>query len=384
MRKLSTVVRGLVTWPAYAATRPAARAWRGAGYLAGSFRFWLLVILAVMALLVSYHALADRYTPFTTDAYVQAYVVQIAPQVAGKVVRVYAREGETARAGAVLFEIDPRPFEHAVAQLEAKLVEATSKVKQMQTEKQAAEAEHARLVAEADYAATVHRQEEQIYQKLATTQRKYLEARDRDRAARAAADKAAVQVRHVEEGLEARVGREHALVARVRAELAEARLNLSFTRVHAPCDGLVTDLQLRDGTFVHVGQAAMTLIDTSNWQVVAHFRENALRSLEPGQPALVALQGAPGRLLAARVASTGGGVFQGQGVPSGHLPAVKRPTSWVEPAQRFQVRLVLEEAPPVTLRVGMTGSVSVYVEPESRLDEVTRGLHQLVAWLYYL
>jgi multidrug resistance efflux pump len=384
MRKLTTVVRGLVTWPAYVATRPPAWSWRGLRYLAGSFRFWLLVILAVMVLLVAYHALADRYTPFATDAYVQAYVVQIAPQVAGKVVHVYAREGETARAGAVLFEIDPRPFEHKIAQLEAQLVEVTYKVKQMETEKRVAQAEHTRLVAEADYAATVHRQEQQIYQKLATTERKYLEARDRDRAARAAADKAAVQVQHVEEGLEARVGREHALVARVKAELAEARLNLSFTSVHAPCDGLITDLQLRDGTFVHVGQAAMTLIDTSHWQIVAHFRENALRNLEEGQPALVALQGAPGRLLPARVASTGGGVFHGQGVPSGNLPAVKRQTSWVEPAQRFQVRLVLEEEPPVPLRVGMTGSASVYVEPEGRLHEVTRGLHQLIAWLYYL
>src|SRR5262249_22006707 len=154
-------------------------------------------------------ALADRYTPFTTDAYVQAYVVQIAPQVPGQVARVYAREGETVEAGALLFEIDPRPFQHKVALLEAKLVETTQKVKQLYTEKEAAQAEHVRLKAEADYAATVHRQEEMIYQKLATTERKYLEARDRDRAAKAAVDKASVQVRHVEEALAARVGREH-------------------------------------------------------------------------------------------------------------------------------------------------------------------------------
>src|SRR5262249_16912504 len=154
-------------------------------------------------------------------------------------------------------------FEHKVALLEAKLVETTQKVKQLTTAREAAVAEHRRLEAEADYAATVHRQEEMIYLKQATTERKYLGARDRARAAPAPVNKAAVEVRHAEESLEARVGREHALVAQIKAQLAEARLNLTFTRVVAPCAGRVTDLQLRDGAYVHTGQAAMTLIDTS-------------------------------------------------------------------------------------------------------------------------
>jgi multidrug resistance efflux pump len=106
--------------------------------------------------------------------------------------------------------------------------------------------------------------------------------------------------------------------------------------------------------------------------------------MEVGQPALVALAGMPGELLEARVVTTGWGVQHGQGVPSGTLPQVKRETSWVQPAQRFQVRLVLEETESVPLRVGMTASVSVYTQPEGRLHEVTRALHQLVAWLYYL
>jgi multidrug resistance efflux pump len=71
-------------------------------------------------------------------------------------------------------------------------------------------------------------------------------------------------------------------------------------------------------------------------------------------------------------------------VPSGLLPEVKRPASWVPPAQRFQVRLALEEPGSVPLRVGMTGSVSIYTRPEGKLNEVTRFLHEVVARLYYL
>jgi multidrug resistance efflux pump len=374
----------VVSWPFWALSRPPVWAWRGAGYLLTSFRFWLTLILTVLVVLIAYHAMADAYTPITSDAYVQAYVVQVAPQVAGQVVRVYAREGEKVKAGSVLFEIDPRPFEFKIAQLEAKLVDETTKVQQLTTAKHAAEAEHAKLQAEAAYAATVHEQELAIWKKAATTERKYLEARDRDRAAKAAVAKSAVMIRHVDESLASLVGREHAYVAQVKAQLGEARLNLVYSRVVAPCDGVVTDLQLREGAYTHVGQSAMTLIDTSSFLVVGNFRENSLRNVTEGMPALVALQGAPGRLLTARVASLGWGVQQGQGVPSGSLPNVKREMSWVQPAQRFQVRLALDEGQGVELRVGMTGSVSIYVEPEGDLNEVTRGLHQLVAWLYYL
>jgi multidrug resistance efflux pump len=374
----------VVGWPFWALSRPPVWTWKGIGYLLTSFRFWLLFILTVLILLIVYHAFADAYTPITSDAYVQAYVVQLAPQVAGQVVRVYAREGEKVKAGSVLFEIDPRPFEYKIAQLEAKLVDETTKVQQLTTNKHAAEAEHAKLKAEAAYAATVHEQESAIWQKAATTERKYLEARDRDRAAKAAVAKAAVMVRHVDESLASRIGREHAYIALAKAQLGEAKLNLSYTRVAAPCDGVVTDLQLREGAYTHVGQAAMTLIDTSTFLLVGNFRENSLRNVEVGMPALVGLQAAPGRLFTARVATLGWGVQQGQGVPSGSLPNVKRETSWVQPAQRFQVRLALDEGQGVDLRVGMTGSISVYVDPDGDINPITRGLHQLVAWLYYL
>lgn len=384
MSKLSSRAWQVVAWPAWILSRPVVWPALGVYYLISSFRFWLVVILLVMVVLIAYHVAADHYTPISTDAYVQAYVVQVAPQVGGQVVRVYAKEGEAVKAGATLFELDERPFRHKIAYLEAKLIDTTQKIKQLHTEKAAAEAEHTRLRAEADYAATVYKQEAQIYEKVATTERKYQEARDKDRAARAAVDKAAVGIQHVEESLAARIGKEHALVAMVKAELEEAQLNLTYTRVVAACDGVVTDLQLREGAYVHTGQAAMTIIDTTTFQVVANFRENALRNLEVGQPALVALQGKPGVLMPARVVTLGKGVQQGQGVPSGKLPEVKGQTTWVQPPQRFQVRLVLDAGEAVPLRVGMTGSVTVYTEPEGRVHEVTRGLHQLIAWVYYL
>src|SRR5262249_29858287 len=73
-----------------------------------SARAWVVTILLVVALVIGYYALSDRYTPFTTDAYVQAYVIQVAPRVEGEIVRVHVVENQRVGNGDVLFEIDPR------------------------------------------------------------------------------------------------------------------------------------------------------------------------------------------------------------------------------------------------------------------------------------
>src|SRR4051794_13852347 len=99
-----------------------------------SARVWVLCVLLVIATLVAYYMLSDRYTPFTTDAYVQAFVIQVAPRVEGQVVRVHVLENQAIRKGDRLFEIDSRPFEHRVAVLEAKLAQAIQQVAQMESE----------------------------------------------------------------------------------------------------------------------------------------------------------------------------------------------------------------------------------------------------------
>jgi multidrug resistance efflux pump len=351
--------------------------------LAGSFRFWVVAIVALLALMVVYYVLAERHTPITTDAYVQAYVIQVAPQVSGQVVRVHVREGEPVKAGTLLFELDPRTFEHRIAYLEAKQVEAEQQVKQLAAELAAARANHERLLAEEGYAGAVYRQEQQIYKTDSTTERKYLDALQKHKASQATVQQSVENVRRNEDALNAKIAGEHTLVAQVKAQLAEARLNLLYTRVHAPCDGTITNLQLRDGAYVHTGQAALALIDTGHWFIVANFRENSLDRLREGQPARIAFRAEPSQFFRARVYAIGGGVSQGQGVPSGLLPDIQRPSGWIPPSQRFQVRLVLDDPAAPPLRVGMTASASVYTEPEGWLNDVTEGWHQVIAWLYY-
>lgn len=354
------------------------------GRLARSLRFWIFVFLVILALIIVYYALAEQYTPITTDAYVQAYVVQVAPQVEGRVVRVAVNEGDEVKAGDLLFELDPRLFQHKADQLAAERALADHGVLGRKADLAAAKAEHERAEADSKLADIIYQQEKRLIKSDSTTERKFKEAELGFLAKQAAVSAAAAKVTRAEQALAARVGDQDAQVAQASAHLGEARLNLDYTRVYAPCAGLITDLQLREGAYVRTGEAALTVIDTGHWQVVANLRENSLGQLRVGQPAIVSLRGAPGRLLTARVISLGWGVGRGQGVPSGVLPEVKRNTSWIPPSQRFQVRLEITDADPVPLRVGMSGSVSVYTAPEHPLNGVTRGWHQFLSWLDYL
>src|SRR5438128_1923035 len=139
-----------------------------------SARTLVLGVLLIIAILIAYYVLADRYTPFTTDGYVQAYVIQVAPRIEGQVVRVHVLENQAVRKGDLLFEIDPRPFEHRVALLEARLVQAIQQVAQLESELAASRADDARIAAEEAYARAVHEQETQIRRQDATTDRTYL------------------------------------------------------------------------------------------------------------------------------------------------------------------------------------------------------------------
>ncbi|HEV3259172.1 MAG TPA: biotin/lipoyl-binding protein, partial [Gemmataceae bacterium] len=195
-----TVLKTLVLWP-----------WKmlkvflsGGRKLLLSARAWILFVVLVIALLVAYYVLSDLHTPFTTDAYVQAYVIQVAPRVEGQVVLVRVRENQAVTKGDLLFEIDRRPFQHRVDLLIAKRVNAVQAVAQLDADLSAARAEDARLVAEEAYARAVHEQEKAIYKQEATTDRKYLDAIQKYKAAQAALERSRAQVRKAEQALAAR------------------------------------------------------------------------------------------------------------------------------------------------------------------------------------
>jgi multidrug resistance efflux pump len=357
---------------------------RGLKRVVSSARFWVLFILAIIVLLVAYYALVNRYAPITTDAYFQAYVVQVAPQVDGQVIRVQVTENQRVEKDMLLFEIDPRPYQQKVQELEGTLARSTKDIEQLRSELKAAQAEEARVVALESYALAVREQESRIFKNDATTERKFLNARQQHLAAKALVEKTQAVVKQKEQALEAKVDGEYARVVEAKAQLATAKLHLEWTKVRAPARGYVTNLQLRVGSYAHAGQPLLTCIETDSWWIVANFRESTLENIRPGQPAGIACKTYPGRIFSGTVQSIGWGVDEGQGIPSGKLPQVKNPQELLPSAQRFQVRLVLDDPDEVALRVGATAAVTVYTDPEFVLNPLAELWQRIESWLYYL
>ncbi len=345
-----------------------------------SARFWVLVILLIIALLVTYYVLANRYTPFTTDAYVQAFVIQVASQVEGQVVQVHVRENQPVRKGDLLFEVDPRPFEYRVALLEARLEQANKQIAQIENQLTASKADIARSAAEESYARAVREQETEIRKQLATPERRYLHAISQYQVAQADHKRSQAMTRKTVEAL----ATQKAIVAETKAKLAYARLNLIWTRTYAPTNGYVTNVQLRVGSYAHIGVPVLTCIDTDQWWVVANCRENSLEFLRPGQRVGLSFNTYPGRIFSGVVQTVGWGVYQGQAAPSGNLPAVSEPKNWIRLSQRFQVWVAPQLPPQYPLRIGATATVAVYTRDKYWLNGVTHFWHKIVSLFDYI
>ena len=118
--------------------------------------------------------------------------------------------------------------------------------------------------------------------------------------------------------------------------------------------------------------------------MVANYRENSLEHIRSGQRVGITFNTYPGRIFPGVVQTVSWGVNQGQGAPSGNLPAVSEPRNWIRLAQRFQVWITPELPEEYPLRVGATASVVVYTQEKYWLNAVTEIWQEIVAYWDYL
>jgi multidrug resistance efflux pump len=349
-----------------------------------SIRQVTVAVLGLCVVLFLYSLIADRLTPYTDQATVQAYVVRIAPDVTGRVMAVNVIDNQIARIGDILFEVDRDRYEIAVEAAEAQLAAAGLAVGASTAALAAAEARLAE--AEAKLANT---QEQTARQFELVKKGVYSKARGDQAtasldAAIADVDRAKAEVEQARQNMGPQ-GADNPEIRQAQAAVRKARRDLADTVVRAPSDGVITNLQLATGQFVPAGQSVMTFIDAEVIWIESQFRENNLEHLEVGNAADVVLDMRPGRIYPGRIESIGWGVDSRDVDPLTGLPTIKNDSGWVREAQRFAVRIQFDpDTRPKGIRLGSQANIVIYTGQSAITDAIGRFWIILVAYLSYL
>jgi multidrug efflux system membrane fusion protein len=304
--------------------------------------------------------------PRTSDAVVTANTIQVAPEVSGRIAVLNVKDDAVVHKGEVLFEIDPEVYELNLAQARAQVMTLEAQIgltsRRNSSERSGvgvaranADAARARL---AEASQTLQRLEPLLPDRYVTPQQIDL--------ARTAKSTAESQLVGALSDVQARrqfVGDTNALLAELagaRALVGRAERDLRKTVVRAPFDGRIVGVTTAVGQLVDPVRPLFTLIDTSQWYVVADFRESQLERISPGARVTAYVMASPGVRLRGVVESIGSAVAQPDNLSIAGVPPVARDLNWVRIAQRFPVRIALEHPPDSLMRIGASAVAVVY------------------------
>jgi multidrug efflux system membrane fusion protein len=280
------------------------------------------VIIVASAVLITLYVwgIIERH-PRTDDATARANVVGIAPRVSGQILKLNVQDNQAVKKGDVLLEIDPEDYRLVLEKTKAEL----------------ATLDHQLAQAEDD----LQRLEPLLPHGFTTAD---------------AVDKARTAVTTLQ------AQREGAI-----ANINLAELHLSYCKVIAPFDGRVINLNISAGAHVTEGVPVFSLLDTSKWYVIANFREAEIRHMAPGTEAIVYLSSAPNQRFRGKVQGIGWAVKpEGElDLPPSGVPYVKRELNWVRVAQRFPVRIEVENPDQELFRMGAS-AVAIIKGPPRR------------------
>lgn len=347
-------------------------------------------VLLVIVLSLAWYLSADRFTPYTQQARVGAFVIPVAAEVAGRVIRVNVRNNQEVKAGDVLFEVDPQPYQIAVDRARADLEStrrqigaSTAGIASAQANLRAAQANELKA-----------RQDNQRLEGLyrddpGTISVRLLEVSRANReqaVSQVAAARAEVQrAREQEGGSE----EDNALLRSAATALSKAELDLANTQIRARSAGLITDLRTDAGQFAAVGSPVMTLITIHDVWISADMTENNLGRVRVDTPVAIVLDALPGEVFDGRVRSVGYGVSVGQTPAPGTLPSVQNSRDWLRPAQRFPVIIEFSEESKARLRdsramrAGGQAEVMAFPSQGNPLNPLGRLFLGLMSWLSY-
>jgi membrane fusion protein (multidrug efflux system) len=364
---------------------PAAPKSNGNGALRSPAFVWIAGVVLAALLFFGIGYLISSYTSESTDdAFITGHIVSIAPRISGQVSAVHVRDNEFVTNGELLVEIDPSDYQSTLEQKQAAQSSSESSLKAalagyelMQVKVKTAEADAQETKADADSAEATYTKAKADYERSQQLVKENTISSQEYDQFKAAADEAEANLNSAKDKAasdESKVNEAEAQTDAVKAEaeavlsqltesktaVNSAQLNVSYTKIFAPCDGLVTRKQVEAGDYLQTGQTIFSIVPKDVW-VVANFKESQLRDMRTNQPVLVEIDALGGRKFRAHVDS----IQEGSGAVFSLLPPENAVGNFVKVVQRVPVKIVFDEPLPEDKTIGPGLSVEPRVQTSS-------------------
>lgn len=343
------------------------------------------IVLIICAVLFVWYIRADRWTPYTDQGTIRSAIVPLVPQVAGYLTKVNVRLHSRVAENDVLFQIDHRKYELAVKIAEADVDRAMQDMGARGATVKSASARVGVARAQLDRAQRNYNRTEAILKDNPGA----LSQADRDRtetslaqaieklaSAEADLDKAKEQL--------GTFGPENPTLRVALNALDQAQLNLEFSTIRAPADGVIESFNVDLGFYAAAGQPLATFVSAHDVWIQADMRENNISNIEPGDAVEFTLDVAPGRVFRGRIRSVGYGVATQSGTTRGDLPTVSGSKGWLRDPQRFPVIIAIEDDVTGLVRAGGQADVIVYSGGDPLLKLIGRIQIRLRSWISYV
>ena len=329
---------------------------------------WPLIIGGplVIAAVVAYLMIASGHYQSTDNAYVQIAKLPVAPSIGGRVTEIYVKENQFVRKDQVLFRLDARDMQATEQAAAAQVADAG-----LRLSAQRAAYQQTTAVVQGARETLAYDEKEAARQK-ALVAAGVASQQQADQAANAVLQARAQLAAYQQQAAQALANlggnpnqppAAAPAVMQAQAQLERARLNISYTTVVAPADGVVTRVeQMPLGTYLNASQTGFWLLSGQPW-VEANFKEDQLAHMKVGQPVTIKVDAYPDADIKGHVAS----FSPGTGQAFSALPAQNATGNWVKVVQRLPVRIDFDKPPPgMAARAGLSAKVKVDVRAPGR------------------
>ena len=310
-----------------------------------------IVILSTLGFIGYKYWLHQQSFPSTDDAYVSAHVIDISPEINGKIIATFVKNQQQIKAGNVLFKLNPKDYEIKLAQAQADLANTT---KQISANKDAVSSAQAVITGRESQLQTQQRSTDRVKQlvkqKLLPEQ-KLDDSINQLKAASSALSEAKSNLANAKAAL----GDANAEIKTKQENIEQAKLNLSYTSVHAPADGHIENYSLRVGDTVNAYQAVFSIVEDNNFWISANFKETDIEKIKVGQDVAIKIDMYPNQKFHGKIMS----ISTGSGTSFSLLPPENASGNWVKVTQRFPVKISIENNNNYPLRIGASVIVTV-------------------------